>query len=177
MDRAVNKAAADEQGSWPRKGKEQGHSPASPVGQPDLHRQESWGSSCSLPSHQCSPQQTHEWWGETRALCEKCEVVSPYRCCVKGVQRHVYKYIIYICLFLWIFLAENLLPQLLPKPDEKYDEFMIQCTLVTCQHTAGHKHISMCLCMTCKAKQMHYRHPADLAVPFRSGLNIKTQHT
>lgn len=52
-------------------------------------------------------------------FCEKCEAMPPRRCCVKGVQRYIYKYVIYICLFLWAFLARDLLPQLLHKPDEK----------------------------------------------------------
>lgn len=32
-------------------------------------------------------------------LYEKCEAMSPYRCCVKGVQRQIYKYVIYIWFF------------------------------------------------------------------------------
>lgn len=139
MDRAVNKAAADEQ-SWPRKGRSKDTA---------LHAQwdrPSWAGELRqfllppLPSvlstrdqRVMKPQERPE--GLSGELCEKREAMSPYRCCVKGVQRWIYKYVIHV--------YEHLQPQLLHQSDGKYNEFLIRCTLRTCQHTPGHKHISM----------------------------------
>lgn len=103
MDRAVNKAAADEQGqSWPRKGRSKDTA---------LHPQwdrPSWAGELRhlllppLPSvlstrdqRVVKSQERPE--GLNGELCEKCEAMSPHRCSVKGVQRCIYKYVIHIC--------------------------------------------------------------------------------
>lgn len=146
MDRTVNKAAADAQGqSWPRKGQERGHSPASPAGQTFMGRRAEAAPAPSPPTSAQHQRPTSggvteetrkfkwrpvwEMWSNVsiQVLCGRCSEV----------------YVIHICLLLWALLARVLLSRLLHKLVGKYKEFMIQCTLRTCQHTPGHKHISI----------------------------------
>lgn len=180
MDRAVNKAAADDQGqSWPRKGKDTA-----------LHPQ--WDRQTDRPSWAAGLRQLllpplppvlitrdHKWWGHRRDqsvpgdLWEKCEAVSPHRCCVKGVQRHIYNIYLYV---IYLFYEHSWLETYcLSCYTNQMRRTMNSWSSVHLWHvnTQQDTNISMCLCMTCKAEQMHSRQPADLAVPFRSGLSTK----